>query len=144
MNVDQIQDRLQSLSKRLGRKAYIDFTIRPGGVNACVYTQGIGARADDPLAFRVGVAGSDPAAVLADLEASWLAEATKRQGRVVEDMALEIIRLTAELGECTDAGLRMRFGDAVATFADVAAARATEMAANGPFSVRRVAAANAA
>lgn len=112
--------------------------------SVAIYTRGACPDRGDVSAFTIRVEGTDWAAMFADAEAKWRVESEKRNGRLVEEMALEIIRLTAEFGQCSDAALRAKYGPLVATLSDAAVSRANEMAANGPFSVVRLAAANAA
>lgn len=114
--------------------------------HACISicTRGVCPDSDDASAFTIHVDGTEWPAMFADAESKWRSELEKRNVRVVEEIALEIIRLTAEFGECTDRALRAKYGPLVATLSDAAVSRANEMAANGPFSVVRLAAANAA
>jgi hypothetical protein len=64
---------------------------------------------------------------------------------VTRKMALAIIRLTDEFGECTDAALRDEFdAGQVAAYSAEACALANTMAAKGPFTIIAVAGANAA
>ncbi len=58
--------------------------------------------------------------------------------RTISAMALEIIRLTDENGEATDAALRSAGydGDLVRIYGKRAAERATEMAGRGPFTLK--------
>lgn len=62
----------------------------------------------------------------------------------IRAMALKIIELTADHGECTDAALRQHFdaGD-VARLGDRAAADANEIAAGGPFAIVALGGSNA-
>jgi hypothetical protein len=63
---------------------------------------------------------------------------SNRKTEIVHDLALEIIRLTDTDGQCTDAGLRLKFApDDIAEFADDAVVVADRMATNGPFKVVR-------
>jgi hypothetical protein len=141
----RLQERIAALAGEVGEKARVCLTIESGRLYASIYTRGIAADTDDPGAFSVFEYGAHPFAVLDDLRNSWLAEKDKRSGRIAERMALEIIRLTAEFGECTDAALRAEFGAATfAEMASIAVERANKMAANGPFTIKATALANAA
>lgn len=103
-------------------------------------------------ASKPGTAGTlfyvyadDWPALFATARAKWAEVREEKIGRIVKEMALAIIRITAELGECSDAALRAEFDAAdVAAFGDDACAKADEMASNGPFSITRLAGANAA
>lgn len=144
MNVQKIQKAVAALAEKVGPQAYASLNITPHRISGCVYTKGIGADNDDVAAFSVRAVGDDPAVIISELEAKWLAERESRAGRTIEQMALSIIRLTAEFGECTDAALRAEYGPLVAELSEAATKHANSMAANGPFSVTVTAAANAA
>jgi len=59
-----------------------------------------------------------------------------RRDHTIRSMALKIIELTADLGECTDRALRSEFpARDVQLYAKDAADKANELAAGGPFSV---------
>lgn len=80
-----------------------------------------------------------------EMRERWAEMREHTEAGTIKRMALAIIRLTAEQGECTDAALRAelspgdvdRFGERAVTLAD-------EMASNGPFSIVRTVGANAA
>jgi hypothetical protein len=82
--------------------------------------------------------------LLADCEARWAAHRALHESNIVRKMALAIIAITADQGECTDAALRAEFdpGD-VARHGEAACDAATEMASNGPFTIIRMRGANA-
>lgn len=144
MNVQEIQKAVTALAGKVGPKSAVYFSIDLNGIGGRLYTKGIGQDPDDINAFTVRASGDDPAVIIAELETKWLAERESRAGRAIEQMALSIIRLTAEFGECTDAALRAEYGPLVAELSEAATERANSMAANGPFSVTITAAANAA
>jgi hypothetical protein len=148
MNILEVNKACKALSEKAGKKADVFFACGTH-VSASLYTNGIGTtNRDDISAFSVTVMGSecdfDAEKMLTSLEAKWQGEIEKRGVRIVEEMALEIIRLTAEFGSCTDAGLRAKYGEQVALYAADAVSRANEMASNGPFSIETVARSNAA
>ncbi len=75
--------------------------------------------------------------------AKWAELADAHTADMIRRMALKIIELTADLGECTDAALRAEFDDAdITRFGALACERATEMGSKGPFSIVRLAGAN--
>lgn len=76
--------------------------------------------------------------------AALLAEHTDlHASNVIREMALAIIAITADLGECTDAALRAKFDAAdVQRYGDRACEQASAMASNGPFSIVKLAGAN--
>lgn len=70
------------------------------------------------------------------LRSEWGKFSETHNARVVRKMALAIIRITAELGECTDAALRNEFdAGQVNRFGERACADANEMAGKGPFAI---------
>ena len=143
--IERLQAKLAALHDEVGPKAYISITVRADRLSGSLYTHGIAPSRDTPDAFDVWSDLRDPIAIVDDLHAKWLAERERRCGRTLERMALEIIRLTAEFGECTDAALRAEFDPkSIADLAGKAVERANEMASNGPFSIRTTALANAA
>lgn len=75
----------------------------------------------------------------------WEAQRIKHEARVVRQIALAIIRITAEQGECTDAALRQEFdSEDIARFGKLAIEDANAIAANGPFAIVHMQGANAA
>lgn len=59
-----------------------------------------------------------------------------RRDHTIRSMALKVIELTSDLGECTDRALRAHFpAKDVTLYAKDAADKANELAAGGPFSV---------
>lgn len=76
-------------------------------------------------------------------EARWAEAEDLAATNTIRAMALRIITLTAEFGECTDAALRADFpARDVTRHADAAATLANDFAGNGPFSVVRLTGAN--
>lgn len=107
-------------------------------LRASIYTQGIvGAGA------QLNASGDSYRELLAACEAKWADHSDLHAVNVIREMALAIIAITADFGECTDAALRAKF-DAVDVLrhGDRACEQATEMASNGPFSIVKLAGAN--
>lgn len=79
------------------------------------------------------------------LKAKWAEFSEEHERRIVRDMALAIIRITADIGECSDAALRTdKFCAAeVIKYGERACADATEIAGLGPFSIVTLGSANA-
>lgn len=143
--ISEIQAGCRALAEKVGPKSYVNLSITNGRTVASLHTKGIVGDPEDVGSFAVFVHNfEDPAAALQELEELWRAEREARSGRVIEQMALSIIRLTAEFGECTDAALRAEYGQDVAELGAEALERANAMAANGPFSIRVTQSANAA
>lgn len=85
--------------------------------------------------------------LLSGLRSGYAAYTKKYRADTVRKLALEIIRITAERGTCTEADLRMGpfSAEQVKTLVEEACQDADKIAANGPFNVLRDAAkANAA
>jgi hypothetical protein len=144
MTPNEIAEACGALEKKVGPHSAVYVTIRSHGLSSSLYTKGICADAGDVAAFTVASQERDPAKNLADLEAQWLAKRAARNGRLIEKMALEIIRLTTECGQCTDAALRAEFGPLVSELSEQAVALANDMADRGPFEVVVLQQANAA
>ena len=110
--------------------AALSFTLWPDGV--CKET-----------AFSVEADTFDELFALA--EAAWAKRQADYRAKIIRSMALEIIRLTADHGECTDAALRATFSvEEVARFGKEAVKDANAIASNGPFAIAIMKGANAA
>ena len=143
MSPKEIRDALSLLRRRVGPQASAHVTInsepRDGLICAVIYPTGVCGAA------RLSIYADDWAEAITKLNEAWNEYRDAHQDDLLKRMALAIIRLTEERGECTDQMLRADFsaGDVTACL-DRATALADKMAANGPFSVRRVADSNAA
>ncbi len=81
----------------------------------------------------------------ASLIKNWEAQRANHRSVKLREMALEIIQITADQGQCTDRALRLSFGQSeIDALGAEAAELATEMASNGPFSIVVTEHANAA
>jgi hypothetical protein len=108
-------------------------------LSAQIYTKGIARNGGATLYAK----GDSYRELLAACEAKWAEHSDLHGSNVIREMALAIISITADLGECTDAALRAKFDAAdVARYGDRACEQATEMASNGPFSIVKLAGAN--
>lgn len=136
----EIRDALKLLDKRIGAASIC-------GIRVTIYgKKPIAASINNSkLGVNIDVEADDWAEAFAKLHEAWDEARKDGQSKLIKSMAIAIIRLTDERGECTDQMLRAEFdaGD-VTAFMDRAIERADEMAANGPFIVRRVAESNAA
>lgn len=135
---------ITALAKEIGPRAELWASIGIEGdhpLTASVYPTGMCGSAG--CAFRVEADDFDE--LIVTLRTKWAEHKDRYHAEMVRKMALEIIRLTAEHGECTDAALRAVFnpGD-VAFFGPDAIADANKIASNGPFSITAVKGANAA
>ena len=116
-----------------------DFGARTGAlVHAYFQPQGSGIATPGFLIY-----GTNWRDLLANCEAKWAEFSDAHAFNIVREMALAIIALTADLGECTDAALRAKFDAAdIARYGERACAQATEMAGLGPFSIVTLSGAN--
>lgn len=94
----------------------------------------------------IRASGADWAEVIDDLRRQWLARREQTISKLIEAMALEIIRLTSAQGECTDAALRAN--DKISQhdideYGARACVLANTMAGRGPFSIVATRGANA-
>lgn len=136
----------RALERSIGDQAYVYVSLNNG-------------RYDDSRALTVsirpnGYSGGEHISITADdfddlfakVTAKWAEFKDEYRIRRIREMALEIIRITAEHGICTDAALRAgKFSDAEVTdLGPDACTDATEIASNGPFSITPLAKANAA
>lgn len=84
--------------------------------------------------------------LLAAVTAKWAEYEEAHRVRTIRKMALAIIRITAELGECTDAALR-NCGEfdpgQISAYGEQACADANDIAGKGPFSIVVMGGANA-
>lgn len=144
MNPTEIRERLKTLAGNLGERGRVWVSVDSGGsclpVSGSVYTNW----PNSDSVFRVE-AETWPE-LLDLLDQRWTEYSEEHTRRMIQKMALEIIRITAEQGECTDAALRgFTFTAAdVEAFGRDACSKADEMANNGPFSIITLAKANAA
>jgi hypothetical protein len=106
-------------------------------LSAMCYLNGI-VHSDDR---RFGVDAVEWDELFEKLMDRWREYESKYLAETVRKMALEIIKITAERGECTEAALRACCDftpDQVDSMLDRAIDDANKIAANGPFTVRRM------
>lgn len=107
-------------------------------LTAVIYPKSIGSNA-----VQLDIKGETYRELLAVCEAKWAEHSDLHAVNVIRELALAIIAITADLGECTDAALRAKFDAAdVTRYGDRACEQATAMASNGPFSIVKLAGAN--
>lgn len=136
MTPKQFQKAKSDLEKSIGPDALVTAGVndaywgdRPP-LRCSVYPHGI----CKAMAFSVD---ADTFAELDELvRAKWAEHAVVYRQQITRKMALEIIRLTADQGHCTDAALRQVFSSAeVAMYSADAVADANEIADKGPFAI---------
>ena len=147
-------NRQADLTHAEARAAFRELAERIGprcGIHPGINSHGIGVSDLHAAVYPEGIAGSGRFNVSADsyrelieqIEAQWEERGATYVAKTIRDMALAIISITADQGECTDAALRATFDAAdVARYGERACAQATEMASNGPFSIVKLAGAN--
>ena len=78
------------------------------------------------------------------IRAEWAKRSDNAREQTIRAMALAIIRITADLGQCTDAALRAEFDPSdVERYGADAVAQANDMAELGPFEIVATTGANA-
>lgn len=147
MTPKEIKAELNNLRAAVGIKAYADVTVKAAEywedevVVAVLYPFGIGSSQEGYVRFTA----PDFAGAIKGLADEWETRKTKHRAAIIKKMALAVIRITTENGECTDAALRNEFdAGEVLSLCDEACALADEMAGRGPFKVKKARGANAA
>lgn len=141
MTPKEIQAEIVKLQTEVGPKAHVGFSLQSHGrpIYVSLYPFGI-TNSDGYLS----AASEDWADALEKIRAEWAEHSAEHCRQTVRNMALAIIRLTSDLGQCTDAALRAEFDPGVvARWGTDACAMANEMAGKGPFAIVAVANANA-
>jgi len=141
-----IRDALRELADDAGPQAWIDCDINPsrgakGFVGACLYPNGITGRGD----HCVRVFADTFLEAVEKLERAWEARKSLADKHTIRKMALAVIEISTDQGECSDAALRgAGFSHhQVAAMGEAACAEATRLAAGGPFSIVQTAGSNA-
>jgi hypothetical protein len=137
----EIKTELRAFQAEVGPKAevFANIEIRYSHViSVSVYPEGI------CKGSSCRVEGDDWREAIDKIKVAWAESAERFHRRMVSELALEIIRITSELGTCTDASLR---GDKwsradVERYGAEACVKANEMASNGPFSIQPASIAN--
>lgn len=107
-------------------------------LNCSVYPSGM---IKEGLSFRV--TGDDWDELLAAAHAKWAEHRGRHRAQMIRKMALDIIRITAMLGECTDAALRPIYRPfEIDAFGALACADADQIAGKGPFAIKTTVGAN--
>lgn len=145
MTAQEYRIAILNLSRSIGPRAQIWTMMNDEGrlFHTSLYSRGIGG-ATGNLDFRVD---ADTFAELYQGTADkWAEYEEAHRARTIRKMALAIIRITAELGECTDAALR-NCGEfdpgQINAYGEQACNDANEIAGKGPFSIVVMGGANA-
>lgn len=140
----EYQEAIKVLLPTIGPRAEIYTSVCHDGVlySASLYATGITRNSELNFTVRANTF----AALLKAVQDKWAAHSGDHEKRTVRKMALAIIRITAELGACTDAALR-NCGEfdagQIARFGSQACEDANEIAGKGPFTITHAGKANA-
>lgn len=146
MTPTEIRDAIDAFNKEHGLRDGLQIAIMNGcsyalPLYASVYPDGI------LKGCALSVYGDDWATILEEVRTKWAEHSSVHRARRIRDMALAIIRISAEQGGCTDAALRVDGGfteTEIRSLGSEACADADKIASNGPFSIFAIAGANAA
>lgn len=126
-----------ALAKSIGARAQIWTCMNDAGklFHVALYATGIGGTRSE-MDFRIE--GDTFDELYALTAATWAEYEEAHRIRTIRKMALAIIRITAELGECTDAALRNcgEFDPSqIKAYGEQACLDANDIAGRGPFSI---------
>lgn len=140
MDLSAIQTALRALGASAGPKASISFSVEPD--KCYIYFRPTGWDTGSPFILGDGVTFDE---CLSAATSKWEAMAQRVHAETVKKLALAIIRITHEIGECTDASLRTEFSaDEIRHYGTESIGLANSMAERGPFSIVELQGANAA
>jgi len=132
VDIAEIRAQLATLKAEVGSKAEVSFTVGLDSHSAYVYLAPEGILGKRRLIEH----GNSFEECFEKVTTRWRECAESCRAETVKKMALAIIRLTAELGECSDAALRAEFDSTeVSRYGQEACELANKMAANGPFKI---------
>lgn len=134
------------LAKEIGPKCLlsvyvgISFADKPLYVSVQPKGYSAGGKAEETFSVQADTWAD----LIAEVRTEWAKRSDNSRAQTIRDMALAIIRITADLGQCTDAALRAEFDPTdVERYGAEAIISADEMASNGPFSIVATVGANA-
>jgi hypothetical protein len=136
----EARDAFEAFRLSISEKCHCSVSLRPNGtlLHALVCPDGITQKA------QFWAYADTFRELLSNCEAKWAEHSDLHAKNLIRRMALKIIEITADIGECSDAALRAEFSRAdVERYGDRACEHATEIASNGPFSIVRTSGANA-
>lgn len=145
LTLEEAREAFTKLAAEIGSKAEIWPSLATVGrghegaalVDASIYPKGILERT------MLRVKGSSWRELIDNARAAWAEHSDLHAVNTIREMALAIITITADRGECTDAALRATFDAAdIIRFGERACEQATAMASNGPFRIVTLAGAN--
>lgn len=140
----EISKALREFRQSVGARAecflHIDTLDSPDPISLSLYPFGM-LKSEGHLNVRA----AEFSDAIKKVREAWDKYGAEYRRKTTQKMALAVIRLTDEFGECTDAALRDEFdAGQIAKFGADACALAGSMATKGPFSITRIAGANAA
>ncbi|MGY3527245.1 hypothetical protein [Bradyrhizobium sp. USDA 4452] len=145
-SIEQYQKAVREFLPQVGVKAELYTSIehaswKKGAYSVSLYPHGITNSHRGYLRTEANSIGE----LWADIQAKWAEHKEAHRQQVTRQMALAIIRITTELGECTDAALRNEFDPAqIASYGKDACTEADAMGGRGPFSITMKGGANGA
>ena len=143
MTAHEYRAATKALTELIGPVAEVWTYMNSSGplFRACLYSRGVG-RGD----YDFSVQGDTLSDVHKSVTDKWAEYSEAHRARTIRKMALAIISITAELGECTDAALR-NCGEfdpgQISAYGEQACNDANEIAGKGPFSIVAMGGANA-
>lgn len=141
MELALVQKLLRDLAATSSNKeADASLTIKGGELHA--YFRPLGWGIDQPMILEYG---ATPEEAISKVAEKWKEMSARVHDQPLKKLALAIIRITHEQGQCTDAALRAEFTTReLEQFSAEALTLANKMAENGPFEIVELAGANAA
>jgi len=144
MTPTEIKAALKAIAVDAGPKAYASIDISADSratISAGLYPEGITGHS-----MCIRVEADDFSEVIDKLNRAWEARRDLQDKQTIRKMALSVIEISTDHGECSDAALRgagfsQRQIDAMGA---TACSEATRLAAGGPFSIVATIGANAA
>lgn len=146
MTPQEIKNEIDAIASELGKKAYVSLHIgsgpvwnNDGALSLTAYPQGIGS---DKHRISVNAHAFEDAILL--LRASIGESVAKINADTIRKLAIAIMTLTADAGECSDAGLRAQgFAQSeIDQHGKAACEEATRIGSGGPFEIVRLSGAN--
>lgn len=131
MTPQEIHDELRALCVEIGPKAEAHVIISNTYMPSCsIEPDGLLGK------IRLSADAKEWSEIIPALRALWEEHRDLHASNVIKGMALAIIRLTAERGECTDQALRVEFAQQdIDRYGEQSADLATEMGGKGPFKI---------
>ena len=133
MTVAEVQAELAELAKEFGPKAEFFSNVYAGLIVLFVYPDGI---TSDRI-IRASSSADDFAPLFVELRAKWAASRERYDAETIRNMAMEIIRITADRGQCDAFALRAgKFSQHdIDAYGERAVVDANAIAAGGPFAI---------